>query len=70
MLLSDHTIPVAAGNIFEQPCIEFLKHKKGKSAKNAEFIMRNAFWVGIHNLVGVNERKYVSDTIIKFLKTN
>lgn len=70
--LEDHSIetrPIAAGNMLEQPSIKLFKHKEGKNT-NSRFIMRNSFFIGNHNMIGPNERKYVADTISSFLDSN
>ncbi|MFB6209894.1 MAG: DegT/DnrJ/EryC1/StrS family aminotransferase [Candidatus Nanohaloarchaea archaeon] len=41
------TRPIVAGNIAEQPCMESIKHEK-TSLKNAEKVMEDGFYVGLH----------------------
>ena len=63
------TRPVVAGNFVKQPVINLIPHKISGSLKNSTEIMENAFLIGIHQNVDESKRKYVSEIIIKFLKS-
>jgi len=63
------TRPIAAGNMFKQPSIHEYKHKKTKT-KNADKIMSDSFFIGVHNLIRNDEMKYVADKISEFLEHN
>jgi CDP-6-deoxy-D-xylo-4-hexulose-3-dehydrase len=63
------TRPVVAGNFVKQPVINLIPHKISGNLKNSTEIMENAFLIGIHQNVDESKRKYVSEIIIKFLKS-
>jgi len=52
------TRPVVAGNLAEQPMMEFITHRKGK-LPNAESVMRNSFFFGNHPTITESGREYV-----------
>ena len=63
------TRPVVAGNFVKQPVINLIPHKISGNLKNSTEIMENAFLIGNHQNVDETLRKYVSEIIIKFLKS-
>ena len=63
------TRPVMTGNFVKQPVINLIPHKISGSLKNSTEIMENAFLIGNHQNVDKTLRKYVSEIIIKFLKS-
>jgi len=63
------TRPVMAGNFVEQPVINLIPHKISGNLKNSTEIMENAFLIGNHQNVDETLRKYVSEIIIRFLKS-
>ena len=63
------TRPVMAGNFVAQPVIKIIPHKISGTLKNSSEIMKNAFLIGNHQNVDETLRKYVSEIIIKFLKS-
>lgn len=62
------TRPVMTGNMVEQPVTRFFKFKVSGKLVNAEYIMRNSFVIGNHHEIDVNKRKFIADTIIKFVQ--
>lgn len=61
------TRPVVAGNIVQQPVIDYLPHKIVGKLKISEYVMKNSFVVGIHQNIDRVRREYMADTIIGFL---
>jgi CDP-4-dehydro-6-deoxyglucose reductase, E1 len=61
------TRPIMAGNIVEQPVMKLYKHKISGQLKNSKLIMKNGFFFGNHQDIGLSEREYVSDSVIEFI---
>ena len=59
--------PIVAGNMVQQPATKFFKFKKSNTLKNSEYIMKNSFGIGNHHEINKIQRKYVADTISKFI---
>ena len=62
------TRPIQTGDITKQPAMKILKHRVVGDLKNTRIIHNQAFFIGNHQGIGNEERKYVSDTIENFLK--
>jgi len=62
------TGPIMAGNILEQPVMEFMSDKYDVigSLCNTEYIADNSFFFGNHHGIGELERSYVKDVIYSF----
>jgi len=63
------TRPVMAGNMAEQPVLKTLCHRVVGELKNAKAIMRQSFFFGNHNGIGVNEREFIADCLVDFLSS-
>src|SRR5712692_8038867 len=64
------TRPVMAGNMAEQPAMKHLTHRISGSLPNSRMIMRNSFFFGNHTGIHEEEREYVAESIINFLKAS
>lgn len=62
------TRPVMAGNITQQPVIQYIKHKKIGSLENSQYIADNSFLIGIHQNITEQMSEFVINSIIEFLK--
>jgi CDP-6-deoxy-D-xylo-4-hexulose-3-dehydrase len=62
------TRPIMAGNMAEQPAMKHIDHRTVGELPNSQMIMRQSFFFGNHNGIGPEEREYIADTIIDFLK--
>jgi len=61
------TRQVVAGNIVQQPVIDQLSYRIAGNLKNSEYVMKNSFVIGTHDGIDNTRRKYIADTIIKFI---
>jgi len=52
----------------EQPAMRHIDHKTEGQLPNSQMIMRQSFFFGNHNGIGPEEREYVADSIIDFLR--
>ncbi len=52
--------PVAAGNLAEQPSAALYDHRIVGSLKNAKLIMRNSFFIGLHEEIHEEEADYIA----------
>lgn len=59
---------VAAGNILQQPVIDFMPHRKIGSFENSEIIMNGSLFFGNHSGIKRHQREYIADTIDEFMK--
>ncbi len=59
--------PVIAGNIAEQPFLKAYRYKCGE-LPNADRIMRNGFFLGIHTKLRKTEIDYIADTFDAFVR--
>jgi CDP-6-deoxy-D-xylo-4-hexulose-3-dehydrase len=57
-----------AGNMAEQPVMKHLLHRISGTLDNSRMIMRNSFFFGNHTGIGEEEREYIADSIIDFVK--
>lgn len=62
------TRPVMAGNMVKQPVMTQIKHRVSGNLVNSQYIMKNSFLIGNHQAINEDKRKYVADTITKFLE--
>ena len=62
------TRPIMAGNMAEQPAMKNIDHRIVGDLPNSQMIMRQSFFFGNHNGIGSEEREYIADAIINFLK--
>jgi CDP-6-deoxy-D-xylo-4-hexulose-3-dehydrase len=60
------TRPVEASDITQQPAVKLFKHRIVGKLENSRYIHENSFFIGNHQGIGVEERKYVADTIVEF----
>ena len=62
------TRPIMAGNMAEQPAMKHIDHRTVGELPNSQTIMRQSFFFGNHNGIGPEEREYIADSIINFLR--
>ncbi len=62
------TRPIMAGNMAEQPAMKHIPHRAVGELPNSKMIMRQSFFFGNHNGIQPEEREYIADSIINFLK--
>lgn len=62
------TRPVMTGNITRQPVINSFRHKVRGRLDNSNLIMDHSFLIGNHHGIGKEEREYVADLIVSFVK--
>ena len=58
-----------AGNLTRQPYMKHYKHRISGRLDNADFIMKNSFWVGIYPALGESEIEKIYETIKRFFIT-
>jgi len=61
------TRPIMAGNMAEQPVMNFYKHKISGKLSKSKLVMKNGFFFGNHQDIGTEEREYVAEVITKFV---
>ncbi len=61
------TRPIMAGNMVEQPSSKEYKYRISGKLENSKRIMKNGFFFGNHQNIGVEEREYVADKISEFI---
>ena len=61
------TRPIMAGNMVEQPSSKEFKYKISGKLENSKLIMKNGFFFGNHQDIGVEEREYVGRKILEFV---
>lgn len=66
--LGVETRPIMAGNISEQPAMQFFPYRQVGELPNARFIHRNSFFFGNHHGVGAAEREAIADYIREFIQ--
>jgi CDP-6-deoxy-D-xylo-4-hexulose-3-dehydrase len=59
-----------AGNLTRQPYMSGRNYRISGSLENADHIMRNTFWLGIHPALNSNMLAYVAEQIKTFLGVN
>lgn len=59
-----------AGNLTRQPYMSGRNYRISGSLENADHIMRNTFWLGIHPALDSNMLAYVAEQIKTFLGVN
>ncbi len=65
------TRAIFSGNVTKQPFMKNHKYRVNKKIfKNADLIMNNGLLLGCHQLLGLNEIKFVCDSITQFIKRN
>jgi len=62
------TRPIMAGNMAEQPAMKHIPHRIVGGVPNSQMIIRRSFFFGNHYGIGPEEREYIADSIINFLK--
>ena len=63
------TRPIMAGNIVEQPSSSHYKYRISGELTNSSRIMYNAVNIPNHQDIGVKEREFIANCIIKFLES-
>ncbi len=63
------TRPVMAGNMTEQPAMQYFKWRKAGQLDVSSDIMRNAFFFGNHPGIKEKEREKIVDLIVQFVKS-
>jgi len=63
------TRPVMTGNIIKQPIMKHIKHKVISPLKNSNDVTKNSFLIGNHHMINNEKRKYVVDSITKFMNS-
>ncbi len=61
------TRPVMVGNFIRQPVAKLIDFKISGTLKNSDYIMNNSFVIGNHSGITIIQRKFISDTIKKFI---
>jgi CDP-4-dehydro-6-deoxyglucose reductase, E1 len=61
------TRPIMAGNVAEQPVAKQIPCRIAGDLENSKLIMRNSFFFGNHNGIGLAERKYIAGCIMQFI---
>ena len=56
-----------AGNITRQPCFEGLDYRVAGTLKNTDYVMNNAFWVGVYPALTREMIDYVVGKFDEFL---
>ena len=59
---------VAAGDITQQPVIDFITHRKHGDLKNSKMIMNGSFYFGNHAGIMEPQREYIADKIDEFMR--
>ena len=54
------------GNLLRQPAYIGIKCRKVGSLKNADFVMNNTFWIGVHPGIDRERIEYLKTTIGEF----
>lgn len=62
------TRPIMAGNIDEQPVMRLFNYRKAGTLENSRLIMRNSFFFGNHQGIGIKERKAIVEYISQFIE--
>jgi len=62
------TRPIMAGNIDEQPVMKLYNYRKVGNLDNSRFIMRNSFFFGNHQGIGIKEREAIVEYISQFME--
>lgn len=60
------TRPLFAGNLLRHPAMRGVLHRSIGNLPNTDYLMRNAFWIGVHPGITPEMRAYVIDTINTF----
>ncbi|MFA5156193.1 MAG: lipopolysaccharide biosynthesis protein RfbH [Candidatus Omnitrophota bacterium] len=58
-----------AGNITKQPAYKNVRFRVSGTLRDTDFIMQNAFWIGVYPALGDNQINYVLETFKRFFKT-
>ena len=57
-----------AGNVTKQPYFDAIEYRIVGALKNTDKVMRDTFWIGLHQLVGEDSIKYIIKVISNFIK--
>lgn len=63
------TRQIEGGNMAEQPGLKLFKHRRVGSLKNANLIQRNGFFIGNHQGIGPERRKYLINCVSQFMRS-
>ncbi len=61
------TRPIIAGNIAEQPAMQYYAHRISGSLEHSNHVMRNGFTFGNHQAINAAAREYVAKCVQEFL---
>jgi CDP-6-deoxy-D-xylo-4-hexulose-3-dehydrase len=61
--------PIMSGNMDEQPVREVMNHRVSGDLKNSRIIMKNSFFIGIHQNLTTEEKEYMANTITEFIES-
>jgi CDP-4-dehydro-6-deoxyglucose reductase, E1 len=62
------TRPIVAGNLAEQPAFKHLPHETLGKLPNSRLVMRNGFYFGIHQGVGVKQLEHIGAVFDNFFR--
>ncbi len=63
-----HTRQVFAGNLVRQPAYRGVEYRQVGDLRGADFIMENAFWIGVFPGLTTEMLDYVADSITEFVR--
>ncbi len=61
------TRPIIAGNIAEQPAMQYYSHRIFGSLEHSDHVMRNGFTFGNHQAINGTAREYVANCLQEFI---